>query len=138
MMSQVDVPITRTNVCGVIPAPTAPMWQSKAPPATTTWVVKPKRSAHSWLKLPTGLSAVSVLSNKRSLNPPKSGSSVVKKSSAGKPPHFSCHIALCPQAQRLRTISLLLLTPVIKAGNHSQYSTIEYALARTCSSWRNT
>ena len=138
MTSQVDVPITRTKVCGVTPAPTAPIWQSKAPPATTTSVVNPRRSAHSGDNLPTGLSAVSVFSNKRERKPANKGSKVVRNSSLGNPPHCSCHIALWPQAQRLRTISSLLVTPVIKAGNHSQYSTIEYAFALTCSSSRST
>ena len=125
--SHVDVPITLTRVCVVTPAPTAPMWQSYAPPATTTFSLRPSLCAHSLHRWPTGLSAVSVSVKSLSRNPASFWSIDVRNSSDGSPPHSLCHMALCPHAQRLRTMSLADFTPVSTAGSHSQYSTIEYA-----------
>ncbi|GHK54315.1 hypothetical protein KPZU09_40510 [Klebsiella pneumoniae] len=57
-MSQVEVPMTFTSALGCAPAPTAPMWQSKAPPEMATLCDRPVRWAHSALSVPTGTSAV--------------------------------------------------------------------------------
>ena len=47
IMSQVEVPMILTNVCSLMFAPIAPIWQSNAPTPTTTSVVSPSLSAHS-------------------------------------------------------------------------------------------
>ena len=137
-MSQVDVPMIRTSAPGLISAPTAPMCASKAPTATATLVVSPSFSAHSGVRLPTFISLEQVSVNRRLRNPVKTGSSAVKNSSEGKPPHSSSHMALCPEAQRLRYICSGVVTPVSKAGIQSQCSTMEYAASRTFSSARST
>ncbi|MBD3721210.1 hypothetical protein IE992_14265 [Klebsiella pneumoniae] len=41
-MSQVEVPMTFTSALGCAPAPTAPMWQSKAPPEMATLCDRPE------------------------------------------------------------------------------------------------
>ena len=137
-MSQVDVPITRTKVRGVISAPTAPMWQSNAPTETATLVVSPRRSAHSGVKVPTCVSLVYVFSNRWLRKPASLGSRAVRNSSVGSPPHFSSHMALCPAAQRLRYTSSGFVLPVIRAGSQSQCSIQAYASLQRLSSVRST
>src|SRR4030042_1419906 len=62
----------------------------------------------------------------------------LKKSSEGKPPKDSCHIALCPAEQRPLFKVKGFVFPVINAGIQSQCSTHENAFFRTFSSSRNT
>ena len=99
--------------------------------------LKPSLSAHSLQRWPTGLSAVSVSVKSLSRKPASFGSMDVRNSSGGSPFQSLCHIALWPQAQRLRTMSLADVTPVSTAGNHSQYSTMEYAFFATSGSSRS-
>ena len=52
IMSQVDVPITRTRVNSSTSAPTAPACASKVPTLTTVLLDKPDLAAHSSLSVP--------------------------------------------------------------------------------------
>ena len=131
------MPITRTKSPGLTSTPTAPIWQSKAPTATATLVVRPSLSAHSGVRLPTLTSLGKVSSNNLKRYPASRGSSVVRKSSDGSPPHDSCHIALCPAAHLLLSMVSGFVLPVIRAGNQSHTSTQEYAAFRTFSSSLN-
>lgn len=138
-MSQVEVPITLTSVLARAPAPTAPMWQSNAPPPMTTSVERPSRSAHSALRRPTGTSAVwlavkSGLSRSRT----SSGSSAARNSADGRPPHSGCQSDLCPAAQRPRGNCAGALQPASSAGTQSHSSTQLLAASRTAASARLT
>ena len=138
-MSQVEVPMTFTSALGCAPAPTAPMWQSKAPPEMATLCDRPRRWAHSALSVPTGTSAVQV-----SVNSGQArcwlmmGSSSSKKLAGGRPPQLSCHSDLCPALQRPRRRSCGRVVPESRAGTQSQSSTHEAAAWATALSSRVT
>ena len=138
-MSQVEVPITFTSALGCAPAPTAPIWQSNAPPEITTLSGRPRRCAHSGHKVPTGISAVQVSVNsgegKWRL---RIGSSSSKKLAGGRPPQLSCHRDLCPALQRPRRISCGRVVPESRAGTQSHSSIHDAADCATALSWRVT
>ena len=138
MMSQVEVPMIFNSVALRMPAPTAPMCASNAPTATAAPAFRPSRAAHSSVSVPAAASDVQVSLNSRSFSPLRSGSSLTKNASSGRPPHASCHIALCPAAHRLRFIVSGSVLPVSSAGIQSQCSTHENAASRMLASSRST
>ncbi len=91
---------------------------------------------HSALRIPAGVSEVQVRRKSRSRSPASRGSSRVRNSCEGRPSNSSCHIALCPAAQRLRFRVSGSVFPVRRAGIQSQCSTQEKAAFRTYSSSR--
>src|SRR5664280_2124381 len=78
-----------------------PACASKVPAPTFTPVERPSLIAHSDDRLPTSVSHVYVLLKSLSLRPVRTGSSIERNFSSGKPLKYSCHMALCPAAQRL-------------------------------------
>lgn len=138
-MSQVEVPITFTSVLGCAPAPTAPIWQSNAPPEMVTFCGRPRRFAHSSQSVPTGISAVKVSVNSgyvRFLL--MIGSSSSKNAAGGRPPQLSCHSDLCPALQRPRRISCGRVVPESRAGTQSHSSIHDAAACATDASARVT
>ena len=133
IMSQVDVPITFTRVPGLIPAPTAPIWQSIAPMATLILPFSPSLAFHSSDNVPMQASEVSVPVYMCPSKTEYKGSMPLKKPMSGSPPHSMFHIALCPAQHLLLCIVCADILPVSTDPIQSQCSAHDHAAS--FSSW---
>ena len=116
MQSQVLVPMIFTSVPGPMPAPTAPMWASKAPTATGTPAGRPTSWAHVGRSPPTARCAGSARSAERSRTRERPGESALRNDALGRPFHRGWYIALWPAAQMLRAMRPGSAVPVMSAG----------------------
>ncbi|OPZ04193.1 MAG: hypothetical protein BWZ08_02751 [candidate division BRC1 bacterium ADurb.BinA292] len=131
IMSHVDVPMILTSTPGSIPEPTAPRCASNAPIATGVPAGSPSRIAHSAVSPPAACETFAARSGSVARTRASSGSSALRNSASGYPPHPGLNIALCPAAQIPRCSLLGCSVPVSTAGIQSVCSAHVWAAANT-------
>ncbi len=129
-MMQVEVPMTLTTSSQRQPAPIASQCASKAPTGMGIPARKPSFSAHCGERFPAIWSEVAYVPASFSRTPVRSGSTLTRKSSGGRPPREAFQSHLWPMAQMLRLTARGSVMPQSVAATMSQCSNAEAKASR--------